>query len=127
METRACCIINKTLSGSLINNRLICKGINLNTSRHGGLRSVLGDQLHRNPRRTLNKWMEEAKKMKNKHLNNFLYMLNDWKEYVLNYFTHRFTTSVIEGINNSIKTVKRMGYGFRNFANFKQRVLISFA
>ena len=66
----------------------------------------------------LNQWMEEAKKMKNKHLNNFLYMLNDWKEYVLNYFTHRFTTSVIEGINNTIKTVKRMGYGFRNFANF---------
>jgi transposase len=75
----------------------------------------------------LNQWIEQAKKMKNKHLNNFLYMLNDWKEYVLNYFTHRFTTSVIEGINNSIKTVKRMGYGFRNFVNFKQRILISFA
>lgn len=40
VETRAWCIINKTLGGSLINNRLICKGINLNTSRHGGLRSV---------------------------------------------------------------------------------------
>ena len=75
----------------------------------------------------LKKWTEEAKEMKNKHLNNFLYMLNDWKEYVLNYFTHRVTTSVIEGINNSIKTVKRMGYGFRNFVNFKQRILISFA
>ena len=75
----------------------------------------------------LNQWVEEARKMKNKHLDKFLYMLNDWKEYVLNYFTHRFTTSIIEGINNSIKTVKRMGYGFRNFANFKQRVLISFA
>ena len=75
----------------------------------------------------LNQWIEEAKKMKNNHLNKFLYMLNDWKEYVLNYFTHRVTTSVIEGINNSIKTVKRMGYGFRNFVNFKQRVLISFA
>ncbi|HRX70771.1 MAG: transposase [Candidatus Competibacteraceae bacterium] len=34
---------------------------------------------------------------------------------------------VIEGINNSIKVVKCVGYGFRNFANFKQRVLISFA
>lgn len=65
--------------------------------------------------------------MQNKQLNNFLYMLNDWKEYVLNYFTYRVSTSVIEGINNSIKTVKRMGYCFRNFANFKQRVLISFA
>jgi len=75
----------------------------------------------------LNQWIEEAKKIKNKYLDKFLYMLNDWKVYVLNYFTHRFTTSIIEGINNSIKTVKHMGYGFRNFANFKQRVLISFA
>lgn len=75
----------------------------------------------------LNQWIENAKQMQNKHLNKFLSMLNDWKEYVLNYFTHRFTTSLIEGINNTIKTVKRMGYGFRNFVNFKQRVLISFA
>ncbi len=75
----------------------------------------------------LTQWIEEAKKIKNKYLDKFLHMLNDWKAYVLNYFTHRFTTSIIEGINNSIKTVKRMGYGFRNFANFKERVLISFA
>lgn len=75
----------------------------------------------------LNHWIKQAKTIKNNHLNNFLSMLNAWKEHVLNYFTHRFTTSVIEGINNSIKTVKRMSYGFRNFANFKQRILISFA
>ena len=74
----------------------------------------------------LNKWMEQARKMKNKHLNDFLSMLNAWKDYVLNYFTHRYTTSVIEGINNSIKAVKRMSYGFRNFVNFKQRIMISF-
>ncbi len=75
----------------------------------------------------LNQWIEEAKAMKNKYLNNFLYTLDNWKDYILNYFTHRVTTSIIEGINNSIKTVKRMGYGFRNFANFKQRVLMYFA
>ena len=75
----------------------------------------------------LNQWIEEVNKMKNKYLNQFLCTLSNWKEYVLNYFTHRYTTSIIEGINNSIKTVKRMGYGFRNFANFKQRVLVYFA
>lgn len=74
----------------------------------------------------LNRWIEEAKSMNNKYLNQFLYMLNDWKDSVLSYFTHRFTTSIIEGINNTIKTVKRMGYSFRNFVNFKQRVLLSF-
>lgn len=75
----------------------------------------------------LNQWIEQAKKVKNRHLNDFLSMLSAWKDYVLNYFTHRFTTSAIEGINNTIKTVKRMGYGFRNFVNFKQRIMISFA
>jgi len=75
----------------------------------------------------LNQWIEQAKKVKNKHLNDFLSLLNAWKDYVLNYFVHRFTTSAIEGINNTIKTVKRMGYGFRNFVNFKQRIMISFA
>jgi len=74
----------------------------------------------------LNQWIEKAQKMKNSHLDKFLCMLNNWKDYILNYFAHRVTTSVIEGINNSIKTVKRMGYGFRNFVNFKQRVLTSF-
>ena len=74
----------------------------------------------------LNQWIEEAQEMKNSHLNKFVCMLNNWKDNILNYFVHRVTTSVIEGINNSIKTVKRMGYGFRNFVNFKQRVLISF-
>ena len=91
-------------------------------------RSIFNQHLTREQGKIeLNQWIEQAKKMKNKHLNNFLSMLNAWKEYVLNYFTHRFTTSVIEGINNAIKIVKRMGYGFRNFVNFKQRILISFA
>jgi len=75
----------------------------------------------------LDRWVEEAQKLNNKYLNSFIKTLNNWKEYVLNYFTHRFTTSIIEGINNSIKVIKRMGYGFRNVGNFKQRILVSFA
>ena len=75
----------------------------------------------------LDKWIESAKKMNNKYMNKFLNTLNNWKDYILNYFVHRVTTSIVEGINNSIKTVKRMGYGFRNFDNFKHRVLMSFA
>ena len=32
---------------------------------------------------------------------------------------YRVTTSIIKGINNAIKAVKRIGYRFRNFVNFK--------
>jgi len=31
----------------------------------------------------LNQWIEEANKMKNKYLNQFLYTLSNWKEYVV--------------------------------------------
>ena len=88
-------------------------------------RAIFNQKITRNQGEIeLNQWIEEAQKMNNNYLNKFLYMLNGWKDYILNYFVHRVTTSVIEGINNSIKTMKRMGYGFRNFVNFKQRVLI---
>ena len=70
--------------------------------------------------------LENAKKLNNKYLDNFLKTFNNWNDYGLNYFTYRFTTSIIEGINNSIKTLKRMCFGFRNFQAFKNRVLLSF-
>jgi transposase len=74
----------------------------------------------------IDQWIENAEKLNNNYLNNFLRTFKNWKVYVLNYFDHRFTTSTIEGINNAIKTIKRMGFGFRNFQNFKKRVLLSF-
>ena len=91
-------------------------------------RAIFNQQITRNQGEIeLNQWIEEAQKMNNSYLNKFLSTLYNWKDYILNYFVHRVTTSIIEGINNSIKTVKRMGYGFRNFVNFKQRILTSFA
>lgn len=74
----------------------------------------------------IDQWIAHAEQLNNKYLNNFLRTFYNWKGYVLNYFDHRFTTSTIEGINNSIKTIKRMCFGFRNFQNFKRRVLLSF-
>ncbi len=32
----------------------------------------------------------------------------------------------MEGINNKIKLIKRQGYGFTNFDNFKSRLLAAF-
>ena len=41
---------------------------------------------------------------------------------VLNYFDHRITTAMVEGINNKIKTLKRQAYGFRDLEYFKLRL-----
>lgn len=42
---------------------------------------------------------------------------------ICNYFTNRTTSGVMEGINNRIKLIKRQGYGFSNFDNFRCRLL----
>lgn len=47
-----------------------------------------------------------------------------WFEEISNYFESRTTSGVVEGINNRLKLIKRSGYGFRNFANFRLRCLI---
>jgi transposase len=44
-------------------------------------------------------------------------------EGICNYFLNRTTSGVRSGINNRIKLIRRQGYGFSNFDNFRERVL----
>lgn len=41
-----------------------------------------------------------------------------------NSLTYTLSNGVVEGTNNKIKTIKRSGYGYRNFQNFRYRILI---
>jgi transposase len=48
-----------------------------------------------------------------------------WIGEIVAYFDCRTTQGVVEGINNKLKLIKRMGYGFRNFDNFQIRSLLA--
>ena len=48
-----------------------------------------------------------------------------WFSEITGYFEHHISNGCVEGINNKIKLIKRCGYGFRNFENFRVRVLLS--
>jgi transposase len=47
-----------------------------------------------------------------------------WFGEITGYFDNRTTSGAVEGINNRLKLIKRLGYGFRNFENFTLRCLI---
>jgi transposase len=47
-----------------------------------------------------------------------------WMSEIIGYFDHGTASGVVEGINNRLKLIKRLGYGFRNFENFSLRCLI---
>ncbi len=43
---------------------------------------------------------------------------------ILNYFQDRLISGFVEGMNNKLKLIKRLAYGYRNFAHFRLRVLV---
>ncbi|KRK59787.1 hypothetical protein FC31_GL000314 [Limosilactobacillus antri DSM 16041] len=48
------------------------------------------------------------------------------KEEILHSFKYEaYTNGPVEGTNNKIKAIKRVAYGFRNFANFRIRILLT--
>lgn len=46
-----------------------------------------------------------------------------WRNEILNYFKTGLTNARTEGFNNRAKVVKRMGYGYKSFQNYRLRIL----
>ena len=50
--------------------------------------------------------------------------LTNYQDYIKNTIETSYTNGVLEGINNKIKVIKRMAFGYRSFYHFKARILI---
>ncbi len=50
--------------------------------------------------------------------------LKKYKEGVKNSMTTNYTNGCLEGINNIVKCIKRIAFGYRSFKNFRKRILI---
>lgn len=49
--------------------------------------------------------------------------LQKWRKEILAYFKTGLTNARTEGFNNRAKVVKRMGYGYKSFKNYRLRIL----
>lgn len=53
--------------------------------------------------------------------------ISRWKEYIANSFIdERYSNGFTEGINNKIKVIKRVGFGYKNFKLLRARILYIF-
>ena len=68
-------------------------------------------------------WLKEARPV----YSDVLETIRTHLDGICNYFLSRTTSGVMEGINNRIKLIKRQGYGFVNFDNFRARLLACFS
>ena len=91
-----------------------------------GFRKIFEEETTRpKAKKRLEAWKRRVRKTKLKSLDKFLGTLDNWEEWILNYFSSgKVTNGVVEGLNNKIKLIKRRGYGYRNNGNFRQRILV---
>lgn len=68
----------------------------------------------------LKDWIDQAefKALSGWHEN----FMNNWGT-IKNWFKHKVTSALAEGMNNVIKVLKRRAYGYRNMAYFKLKIL----
>ncbi|MCG6135274.1 MAG: ISL3 family transposase [Nostoc sp. LLA-1] len=66
-------------------------------------------------------WLSKAKK----YFPNSNNTIIRWFSEIVAYFDNRTTSGTVEGINNKLKLIKRLGYGFRNFDNFRIRCVLN--
>jgi transposase len=71
----------------------------------------------------LDNWLRRARYFGSKFLTDFIETVKRWKTEILGYIKHGITNGVSEGLNCKVKLVKRIGYGYRNFVNFRLRIL----
>lgn len=95
---------------------------------------VLKDQLkviYRYGRRSdakqaLDDWCVMATKIDNPWMRKFIQMLRRRQEGILNHCQFAIGTSVLEGVNNTIKVIKRKAYGFHDHDYFALKVKQAF-
>jgi transposase len=75
-------------------------------------------------REQLADWIHDVEQSGLASLTKFVTTLRNWWDVILNYFHDRLTSGFVEGMNNKLKLIKRLGYGYRNFAHFRLRVLV---
>lgn len=57
----------------------------------------------------------------NKHIQTYF----KWHKYIINSFYTDYSNGITEGLNTKIKTLKRVSFGFKNFQNFRLRILMA--
>ena len=73
----------------------------------------------------LDYWCELATQTGSKILRQFVKMLKRHSYGILNHCRYPISNARLEGINNKIKVIKRMGYGYRDLEYFKFKIIQS--
>ncbi len=74
-------------------------------------------------RKVIARWYQLCRNTRFEPFLKFAKTLRKYRKNIEGYITSRLTTAVIEGLNNKIKVLKRMGYNYTNEVSFMRKIL----
>lgn len=109
--------------------KLLSKLRELNRNIHNGM--LIVEYLHKlldyasveKFRGSLQYWYLLVREAKLKPFLKLAKLIRTYRELIENYIVSGLTTAVSEGLNNKIKTLKRMAYGYANSESFRLKIL----
>lgn len=69
--------------------------------------------------------LNEYKSSVSVHLKKSINTIRTYSQYINNTLSCRYTNGIIEGINNKIKVIKRIAFGYKSYYHFRNRILIT--
>ena len=73
----------------------------------------------------LNQILSNASVLISDYMKTSIKSIKKYIEYIKNSFKYNYTNGILEGINNKIKVIKRIAFGYRSFYHFRNRILIT--
>jgi transposase len=77
--------------------------------------------------KAMDQWCSLARSVKNQTVTRFVNMLERHRYGILNHCDYPLHTSVLEGVNNKIKLIKRKAYGYHDIRYFSLKIFQAFA
>ena len=74
-------------------------------------------------KKKLTRWYKLVRESGSSHYRKFAKMVRKYRRNIEAYIKSGLTTAVSEGMNNKIKVLKRMGYGYTNEEAFQNKIL----
>ena len=103
--------------------RLANKDINLGMYLVEYFHKALDQKTIKGFRQVMVRWYQLCRAAKLKPFRDFAKTLRRYRKNVEAYIDSRLTTAVVEGLNNKIKVLRRMGYGYTNSTSYCRKIL----